>query len=70
MNEEDIGVKLEMLLKSGFKSFPKEWALTYRCGYYDINYVSKIIYKKHKKEFNKRLLYYFNRISRYIYTKY
>lgn len=70
MNERDTGVKLELLRRSGFKHFSKKWSGSYRCGDYDINYVSKIINKRYKDDFNNKLLYFFNKISRFIYMKY
>jgi hypothetical protein len=71
MNERDVGVRLVMLRKSGFKSFQKEFNGWNSSEYYLEYLVRKINKNPQQKEaFNEKILYFFNSITRFLIDRY
>jgi len=67
MNERDVGVKLVMLRKSGFKAFQKQFG-GFNSNEYYLEYLVRKINKnpEQKEAFNDKILYFFNSITRFL----
>ena len=71
MNERDVGVRLVMLRKSGFKAFQKEFNGWNSSEYY-LEYLVRKINKnpEQKERFDEKIIYFFNAITRFLIERY